>query len=100
MKKRRVKTTIEIHEVYIIRQPAPGVPIFCSQCVTGDYQMVTPEEAAAVTGIAPRTIYAGIETGTLHYQEQSDGLLLVCLNSFPVATAINGRGDEGAATSS
>jgi excisionase family DNA binding protein len=52
--------------------------------------MVTPDEAAVLSGVGTRTIYAFVEAGRLHFMETSGGLLLfVCLNSL-----LNGRDDN------
>lgn len=44
--------------------------------------MVTPDEAAAITGVTPRNIYRWIEAERLHYTEMPEGLLLICINSL------------------
>jgi len=80
--KRKTKTTIEIHQVYVIRPPGNLNPVRCSECAMADAWMVTPEEAATVTGLTLRRIYARVEAGTLHYQERGDGSLLVCFSSL------------------
>lgn len=83
MKTRRTKTTIEIHQVYVIRQPGSSIPVLCPECATEVASMVTPEEAASVTGVPRRSIYRLIEAGLIHYLEATDDSLLVCLNSIP-----------------
>lgn len=44
--------------------------------------MVTPEEAAVLACVSPRTIYRGVEAGRIHFMETPEGLLLICLNSW------------------
>jgi hypothetical protein len=44
--------------------------------------MVTPEAAAAIARVTVRSIYARVETESLHFLETPDGLLLLCANSF------------------
>lgn len=83
MKTRRTKTTIEIHQVYLVRQGESFAPVLCSDCATGVASMVTPEEAANVTGVPRRSIYRLVEAGLIHYLEAADDSLLVCLNSIP-----------------
>ncbi len=80
---RKTKTTIEIHQAYVIRQGENFAPVLSSECVTGAASMVTPEEAATVTGVPRRSIYRLIEGGLIHYLEAADDSLLVCLNSIP-----------------
>lgn len=92
MKTRKTKTTIEIHQVYVIRQPESCAAVLCSECATGAASMVTPEEAAIVTGVARRSIYRLIEAGLIHYLEGEDNSLLVCLNSLPT-TGIGSKFD-------
>ena len=84
MKKRTTKTTIEIHQVYAIRQAEAFAPLLCSECATDEASMITPDEAAMVTGISTRTIYLWVEDGIIHFRETPNGSLLVCLNSFPL----------------
>jgi hypothetical protein len=84
VKTRRTKTTIAIHQVYLVRQGESFAPVLCSECATGLASMVTPEEAATVTGVPRRSIYRLIEAGLIHYLEEADDSLLVCLNSIPV----------------
>ena len=43
--------------------------------------MVTPDEAALLAGLTPRTIYQRIENGTLHFTELGGGTLLICRDS-------------------
>jgi hypothetical protein len=82
VKNRKTKTTVEIHEVYVIRQAEISAPVLCAECATGAPSMVTPEEAAVVAGIAVRRVYRLVEAGSVHYFEAEDGSLLVCLNSM------------------
>jgi hypothetical protein len=44
--------------------------------------MLTPEAAAAFTGVSPRAIYRCVENGELHFIDTSDGALLICSGSF------------------
>jgi hypothetical protein len=83
VKRRRTKTTIAIHQVYVVREPESFAPVLCPECATGAASMVTPEEAASATGVARRSIYRLIEAGLIHYLEATDDSLLVCLNSIP-----------------
>jgi hypothetical protein len=83
VKRRTIKTTVEIYRI-IIHSPPPVHGIAdCSECATARGSLVSPEEAASLTGLTVRTIYAAVEAGSLHYRELEDGSLLVCLNSFP-----------------
>ncbi|HVF48158.1 MAG TPA: hypothetical protein VNA17_11375 [Pyrinomonadaceae bacterium] len=50
--------------------------------------MSTPEDAAGITGISARRIYAGIETGAIHFSE-SPNALLVCIDSLDTVRQAN-----------
>jgi hypothetical protein len=45
--------------------------------------MITPEQAACLSGLAPRAIYRRVENGELHFTEIDSGGLLVCADSLP-----------------
>jgi excisionase family DNA binding protein len=44
--------------------------------------MVTADEAATVTSVGTRTIYRWVEEGKIHFTEEPEGSLLICLNSL------------------
>jgi hypothetical protein len=79
-RRRRTETTIETYEVVAIRtsrEPAHGWCPECGELAT----MVDPEAAARLGGMSTRLIYGQIEAGRLHYEENKEGLLLICLKS-------------------
>ena len=86
--KRRTKTTTETHEVWVVRraqEPAgERPPDWCGGC-GGPARMLAPDEAAALAGVSPRTIYRWVEAGRVHFAETPDGRLSVCLASLPRA---------------
>lgn len=84
-KTRKSETFVEIHERYVIRTASGALPALCAQCATDDAVMVAPEHAAAVAEVPPRTIYRLVELGVIHYREESDGSLAICLKSLPTA---------------
>ena len=86
-KKRRTEKTVEIHEVYVIRQTSGPLPALCAECPTGDAIMVAPEQAAVIAAVHARTIYRWVETRMIHYKESPDGSLVVCVKSLPVSGA-------------
>ena len=45
--------------------------------------MVAPEQAAAVAKVSVRIIFRWIESGAIHFMEELDGSLAVCLRSLP-----------------
>lgn len=78
------KTAVEIHQLYVVRQQKNTAPEVCQQCPTAIASLVTPDEAAMVTGKSTRAIYRWVEEGIIHFRETTTGSLLVCLNSFPI----------------
>jgi len=44
--------------------------------------MLTPEDAARLMNLTPRTIYRWVEARRVHFTESEDGNLLICLASF------------------
>jgi hypothetical protein len=86
-KTRRTEKTVEIHEVYVIRQTSGPLPALCVECPTGDAIMVAPEQAAVIAAVPARTIYRWVESGMVHYKEARDGSLVVCVRSLPIRGA-------------
>lgn len=86
-KRRRTEKTVEIHEVYVIRQTSGALPALCVECPTGDAIMVAPEQAAIIAAVPVRTIYRWVETKMIHYKEAHDGSIVVCVKSLPVCGA-------------
>jgi len=82
-KRRRTEKTVEIHEVYVIRQTSGPLSALCAECPTGDALMVAPEQAAVIAAVPVRTVYRWVETGIVHYREAPDGSLIVCVKSLP-----------------
>ena len=84
-KMRKTEKTVEIHEFYIVRSASGALPALCGTCAAGDAIMVAPEQAAAITQVPARMIYRWIEAEMVHYQEQSDGSITVCVKSLPAS---------------
>lgn len=82
-KSRKSEKTIEIHEFYVIRTGSGSLPALCAECSTGDAIMVAPEQAAVVAHAPVRMIYRWVELGLVHYKEEPDGSLTICLRSLP-----------------
>ena len=82
--KKRTEISIEIDEVIVVS--ASGKDIQRNRCPTCTGEaMVTPEEAAALTGVTVRSLYARVEGDGVHFLETADGSLLLfarwwCLN--------------------
>lgn len=80
--KRRIETTIETHEVWVVRRRAKLSKTFCCAQCPGRAAMFTPEEAASLASVSQRTIYRWVEDGRLHFSETPDGGLLICQASL------------------
>ena len=78
-KRRHTVTTIESHEVWVIKRPVPTVTdVLCKAC-PGVSAMLTTEEAAAEAGVSQRTVFRWIDEGAIHFAETDQGKLFVCL---------------------
>ena len=86
-KTRRTEKTVEIHEVYVIRQTSGALPALCVECQVGDAIMVAPEQAAVIAAVPVRTIYCWVEAQMVHYKEAPDGSIIVCVKSLPICGA-------------
>lgn len=95
MKKKRTQTTLEVHQIFVIRRPENSIAVTCNECQGAE--MLSPEEASVILGVPPRAIYSWVEAGLIHYTETPEGLLLVCPNSMPVIrqAEISGGPDRG-----
>jgi len=83
--RKRTKTTeitVERSDVFVVRWRKKTIYVWCPTCAT-DVGMCTPDEAAALAGVSPRTIYRWIEAGRIHFTETPGGPVLVCSNSVP-----------------
>jgi hypothetical protein len=89
--KRRTEITVETDRLLVIRRNSGHVFAQCDRC-RARIEMVTPLEAAAITGVSVRTINRGVEDGVLHFAETKEGLLLICLNSFSQRQTLRGSG--------
>jgi len=85
-RKKRTETTIEAHQLFVIRKPGNSVLAWCPEC-GAEARMVAPETAAILCGVNVLTVYRRVEAGLVHFRETSAGALLVCINSLPITTA-------------
>ncbi len=77
---RRIEITVETDRVFEIRRRAASIGIRCRECIE-DAGMVTPEAAANLAHVSPRTIYQWVESGKVHFTETTDGFPMICINS-------------------
>ena len=80
--KRRTRVVVETHQVWAISRRGMPVRSWCPACA-GEVRMITPEEAAAILRLSPRTIYSWAEAAKIHFTERPEGGLLICLDSLP-----------------
>jgi hypothetical protein len=75
--------TIETEENIVLRTTTGQNPstAWCPSC-RRHVTMVTPEDAAQIADVSPRTIYACVESRKIHFAQIPGGLLLVCLDSL------------------
>lgn len=77
-RRRRTVTTVETHEVWVIRRMgAAEIHPPCAECAD-QTTLLTPEEAARLSGLSLRAVFRRVEAGNCHFVETADGLLLVC----------------------
>ena len=82
VRRRRKEERIEIHERLIVRTASGSLPALCEACSAGDGILLSPEQASTITGIAVRLIYRQVEAGTVHYKEDANGALMVCVKTL------------------
>lgn len=79
---RRNEKRVEIHELLIIRTASGSLPPLCEDCSARDALLLSPQQAATVTGIPERQIYQWVEAGAIHYREARNGKLTVCIKTL------------------
>jgi hypothetical protein len=79
--KKRTEITVETERVLVIRRRYQAIETWCDLCAE-KVVMIRPDQAAAVCGRSLRAIFGAIEQTRLHFVEQSDGMILICLNSL------------------
>jgi hypothetical protein len=80
---RTAEVTIETEERFVLHRKSnrPASLQWCPTC-GNQVEMAAPELAAQLAGVSPRAIYAGVESGKVHFSEMPEGLLLICLGSL------------------
>ncbi len=89
MKRRRIVRTaefmVETEEKAVVRRRADaGTARLCCPGCGYEVEMVTPERAARMAGVGPRTIYRWVESGKLHFIERDDRLWVCTAQLFAV----------------
>ena len=78
---RRIEITVETDEITIIRSSRESLLTLCPVCPEPIF-MMTPEQAAVMSGTNPREVYRLVDEGRVHHEETREGFLLVCPNSI------------------
>lgn len=78
--KKRTVTTIETHQIVLVRRPEGAAPAWCPACLK-EVDTASIEQAALLTGISLRDICRRVGDDQLHFIETADGGL-VCLPSL------------------
>jgi len=78
---KRKEITVETERILVIRRRYRAIEVWCDECLEA-VVMIRPDQAAAVSGRSLRAIFGDIERAELHFLEQADGMLLICLNSL------------------
>ncbi|HWN99981.1 MAG TPA: hypothetical protein VNS63_12015 [Blastocatellia bacterium] len=78
---RRIEITVETDEITIIRGSRESVFTLCPVCPEPVF-MMTPEQAAVMSGTNTPEIYHLVDEGRLHHEETREGFFLVCPNSI------------------
>jgi len=81
MKKRITKFIVETERVMIFRKRSGTQAGWCVAC-GAKVEMASVEEAARVARTSELVICRRIETDALHFIEDAEGRVLVCLNSL------------------
>lgn len=72
---------IETERTLLIDAQQSPVRGRCHDCAA-EVEMYSPEQAAAIVKVPPRTIYRWIEAGLLHFTEDGAGLITICRDSL------------------
>ena len=80
MKKRTTQISLDFHEAVKIRTRR----VLIADCIRchKKIRMVAANEAAMIAGLSAREIYRLVEGGQLHFIEDQNGLLYVCIESL------------------
>ena len=73
--------TIETERVFTFRKIREPQSVWCLACGALT-RIATVSEAAIEVGVSELAIYQLLENRVLHFSEDSDGRVLVCLNSL------------------
>jgi hypothetical protein len=73
--------SVETTESILIRRGSQAAVLWCGKCGMPT-EMARAEDAAAIQGVSPRSVYRWVEAGRLHFSEQERGIVRICLRSL------------------
>jgi hypothetical protein len=79
--KRITKVTVETERLFIFRNAGTAEADWCSECAA-ETQVATVAHAAREAGLSEWAIYQLLDGRALHFSEDADGRVLICLNSL------------------
>jgi len=86
MKKRRIEIVSVTEHRWIVRGHGRARSEWCVECGKASL-MIVPDAAARLSGVGERAIYRWVEAAEIHFLEEPDNVLLVCLTSVHAARA-------------
>jgi len=81
MRKRITKFTVETERTLIFRSRRDKQAGWCAVC-GAEAEMLTVDGAARAAGVSELAIWRRAEAGSLHFIEDAEGRLFVCLTSL------------------
>jgi hypothetical protein len=77
---RKTRTTIEKHEVFVIRSYGNRNGVLCPECpeCKEPVALITLDEAIRFSAVSSRTIHRLMETARIHFVETRQGMALIC----------------------
>lgn len=83
--KRITEIKIARQDVLVVRRLSGRFRPLCPVCGADGQSrtMITPAEAAAITGVSQRLVFRWIELALVHFSERGDGGLFLCASSLP-----------------
>ena len=80
MKKRRIEITSVCEQTVWLRSYRRSRLAWCPECGQ-DSIMLAPDETARLARVNTRVLHRWVDAGEVHFSEEPDGLLLLCLVS-------------------
>ena len=81
MMKRTIEIAFETKKTIVWRRHPEPVEVWCQSCAAQSH-MLDAQLAVLRAGLSLRQVCQQVETGSLHFKETEQGLLLICLNSL------------------